>query len=149
MCSTGTSNWVSQLLEGMYVKLATHFSQLQPLFLLTLCTDSDSKSSISDLQYLCLGTRLHNYICEQINVRFLTSLDHWLFQDGCQIRESTEAGLTVHAGSWFSKNVLLYHSFIMDFNFCYCSDPLDRHAIRRLSCWRWAISHSIQINNTL
>ena len=33
VCSTGASNWVSQLPEGMCVKLATLFSQLRYLFL--------------------------------------------------------------------------------------------------------------------
>ena len=41
-------------------------------------------------------------------LRVTTRLEHWLFQDTCQITVNTDAGLTVHTDSGFAdKKILL------------------------------------------
>ena len=58
----------------------------------------------------CIWSTLFNCIYAQRNLRFPSRLDHWLFQDWCQIAVSIDAGFTVNSASGFRNNK---HCFIL------------------------------------
>ena len=52
----------------------------------------------------CMLSTSFNYIYKQRNLGFCIRIDHWLFQDDCQIAVSTDVGFTVHTDSGFAEN---------------------------------------------
>ena len=70
-----------------------------------------------------------NYIYEQRNLRFPTSLPYWLFQDGCQIAVSIDAELIVHTDSGLAYDKYCCNLVLLCIlKFFYGTDPSDRHA---------------------
>ena len=68
----------------------------------------------------CMLSTCFSYTYEQRNLRFLTRLDHWLFQDSCQIAESADVGLTVHSASGLADNKYCFNLVLLGiFNFLF------------------------------
>ena len=98
--------WYSMMAAITFSTLST--AKCYCIFWLALLHESTSNRST----HCILSTSL-NYHYEQRNLRFITILDHWLFQVGCQIVVSTDAGLTVSTESAFSDNKYCFNLVLL------------------------------------